>query len=257
MNADCTTRACVGGACAVPSCTDGIQDGSETDADCGGACPPCALGLHCAVGADCASTGCSGGACVAVLLLAELKSHGTGGVSDEFVELYNPGAAAVTVDPTWTLVHRNAITPCAMEPSQVKFVGGGQVVPPHRHMLVAGTAYTGAVAADAPLVNGGFNDAASVVLMHGAAVVDALCYAFDAASLANLLTCSTPYTCEGTPASNLPHDNTTSAASNVDASLERKPGGAAGSGQDTGDSASDFVQVMPSHPEDLASPPTP
>jgi hypothetical protein len=163
----------------------------------------------------------------------------------------------VTVDATWTVNHRNAITPCATEISQVKFAGGGQTVPPHGHLLIVGTAYAGAVTADAPLVNGALNDAANIVVMHGTAVVDAICYYFDAASQANLTTCSTPYTCPGTPVSNLPHDDTTSAAANVDASLQRKPGGAAGNGQSTGSSAADFMTVMPSDPEDLASPPTP
>ena len=30
------------------SCTDGKQNGGETDVDCGGECPPCALGARCA-----------------------------------------------------------------------------------------------------------------------------------------------------------------------------------------------------------------
>jgi hypothetical protein len=235
-----------------------IQDGTETDVDCGGGCPDgCALGLHCAVDADCTSAGCRGGVCVPVLLLGEVKTHGAAGASDEFIALYNPGAQAVTVDSTWTVVHRNALTPCALEPAQVRFTGGGQVVPSHAHLLVTGTAYAGAVASDAPLTGGGLNDAASVVLLQGMKVIDAVCYYFDAASESNLMTCSTPYTCKGTPVSNLPHDNSTSAAANVDSSLQRKPGGAAGNGQDTGDSASDFVELMPSHPEDLASAPTP
>ncbi len=47
--------------CARGSCTDGIQDGAETDVDCGGAgCPPCANALHCAVDSDCVSLTCSG-----------------------------------------------------------------------------------------------------------------------------------------------------------------------------------------------------
>ena len=38
------------------TCSDGIENGSETDLDCGGAaCPPCVDGLECLVGSDCAS----------------------------------------------------------------------------------------------------------------------------------------------------------------------------------------------------------
>jgi len=39
---------------ALPECTNGIQDGTETDTDCGGAmCAPCAEGHACSVAADC------------------------------------------------------------------------------------------------------------------------------------------------------------------------------------------------------------
>jgi hypothetical protein len=56
--------------CQPPTPTDGIQNDSETDVDCGGGsslgsdgAPPCAIGLHCNVGADCAQKVCSGGTC--------------------------------------------------------------------------------------------------------------------------------------------------------------------------------------------------
>ena len=49
--------------CAQPTSSDGIQDGTETDVDCGGGAPTnapaCATGKSCKVGADCASDGCS------------------------------------------------------------------------------------------------------------------------------------------------------------------------------------------------------
>jgi hypothetical protein len=44
---------------------------------------------------------------------------------------------------------------------------------------------------------------------------------------------------------------------NVDASLERKPGGSAGNCTDTGDNAADFAAVMPANPQSSASAPTP
>ena len=41
-------NACVNGVCLFPSCTDGEQDGTETDVDCGGgACPACDNGKVC------------------------------------------------------------------------------------------------------------------------------------------------------------------------------------------------------------------
>jgi len=48
-----------------PACDDATHNGSETDVDCGGNCPPCADGQQCAVGDDCVSKVCSGGLCAA------------------------------------------------------------------------------------------------------------------------------------------------------------------------------------------------
>src|SRR5574338_637771 len=53
---------CDGGSCAEPTCTDGVENGTETDLDCGGACAParrCGDGLGCATGDDCQSGVCS------------------------------------------------------------------------------------------------------------------------------------------------------------------------------------------------------
>ncbi|APR80739.1 Hypothetical protein A7982_06086 [Minicystis rosea] len=36
------------------TCTDGVQDGNESDVDCGGSCAPCAAFAHCSVIQDCA-----------------------------------------------------------------------------------------------------------------------------------------------------------------------------------------------------------
>lgn len=47
------------------TCSDGVTNGLETAADCGGGCAPCADGLGCAVDADCASGTCAGGVCQA------------------------------------------------------------------------------------------------------------------------------------------------------------------------------------------------
>lgn len=63
----CGTQGCDAGVarcCQVPSCADDIRNGSESDEDCGGACPDCADGDTCRVGADCASGACDDGVCV-------------------------------------------------------------------------------------------------------------------------------------------------------------------------------------------------
>jgi hypothetical protein len=64
--AGCSSGVCTGGFCAAPVCSDGTQNGAETDVDCGGgSCPPCAVGQSCALGSDCATSVCASGTCQA------------------------------------------------------------------------------------------------------------------------------------------------------------------------------------------------
>ncbi|KYF62115.1 peptidase [Sorangium cellulosum] len=50
----------------APTCTDGVQNGTETDVDCGGTCTAdCANGDTCSVNADCTSANCVAGVCQA------------------------------------------------------------------------------------------------------------------------------------------------------------------------------------------------
>jgi hypothetical protein len=66
--ADCTTDLCGpamnGMQClGIPTnCDDGVEDGDETDVDCGGSCPPCAAGQTCKLHTDCDSGVCTPGA---------------------------------------------------------------------------------------------------------------------------------------------------------------------------------------------------
>ncbi len=58
---DCPSLVCpkASRVCAEPSGSDGVQNGTETDVDCGGQQrAPCAAGKKCTVHADCASLGC-------------------------------------------------------------------------------------------------------------------------------------------------------------------------------------------------------
>jgi hypothetical protein len=61
-HADCQNEgdgACVAGVCQPASCSDGFQNGNETDVDCGGGtCPGCADGKKCKQNTDCASSAC-------------------------------------------------------------------------------------------------------------------------------------------------------------------------------------------------------
>jgi hypothetical protein len=254
---------CVNNTC-LPVCIDGLKDNVETDVDCGGSfCGPCANGKACVVGADCQSTGCLGGVCGELILISEVRTTGPAGdhFGDDFVELYNPGSNAVTFEASWALWYQTAQA-CAGK--VLRYQGKGQLIPPHGHLLLVGLSYQGPVAGDDVFLNvdptQSIADAASLWIEHGGQRVEALCFHYDAVTLGRLQGSCGPqvvYPCAGTPVSNLPHDGTGSATSSVDVSLERKPGGAFGNMQNTGDNAADFAAITPSSPQDLASPPAP
>jgi hypothetical protein len=63
VDTDCFSNACdaLSHKCVMDQCADHLQDGTETDVDCGGtACPACASGKMCLVNSDCASNHCNG-----------------------------------------------------------------------------------------------------------------------------------------------------------------------------------------------------
>ena len=184
------------------------------------------------------------------MVISEVRSRGAAGGADEFVELWNPTGAPIALDATWTLEARSA-TAAAYN---MRWKGAaGMTIPAHGHFLLAGSTYAQSPAPDDDLLSG-ITDATSLRLMANATIVDAVCYAYSSATMTAF---DATYTCEGAPASNLPHNDGSSAGSNSDASLERKLGGSSGSCVDTGDNASDFAPRAPSGPESSQSPPTP
>jgi hypothetical protein len=90
VGGDCVNKVCTGavdggaeGVCAAPTCSDGVQNGDETDKDCGGkayaepsgidagpftACPACAFGKGCQAGTDCVTQTCTSNKCAVVAL---------------------------------------------------------------------------------------------------------------------------------------------------------------------------------------------
>src|SRR5262245_4546088 len=54
-----------GGNDSGPSCSDGTQNGDESDTDCGGSCGKCDIGKNCRGASDCQSSICNGGICMA------------------------------------------------------------------------------------------------------------------------------------------------------------------------------------------------
>ncbi|MFO0762735.1 MAG: hypothetical protein U0359_40230 [Byssovorax sp.] len=249
---DCVGGVCSAGTC-VPSCTDGLANQGESDTDCGGPCAPCPVGMLCAGAADCTTGSCLGGTCACAgdhLLISEIRSRGMGGSSDELVELYNPTGAPITLDASYTLMSRST----GAANYALRWTGTGKVIPSHGHFLITNaTGYTQMPAGDESLKSG-ITDATSLELLQSGAVIDAVCYAFSAGTKATLM--GAGYVCEGMPADNLPHKDT-SGVGDADVSIQRKPGGALGNCTDTGDNASDFVTTTPAEPQNSQSPTTP
>jgi hypothetical protein len=59
------------------SCTDGVQNGTESDVDCGGSCPRCSNGKRCTTHQDCVSAKCGAGRCVECLTSADCQGTQT------------------------------------------------------------------------------------------------------------------------------------------------------------------------------------
>jgi len=125
MGSDCMSLVCdpMDLTCTPPACDDGLQNGDETDVDCGGAtCPGCDPGEMCEDGADCLSAGCDPMALVcndfltvvaapscsestgAPVSLTAAASGGTGGPytyawTPDDGSIANPDQANTDVDP--------------------------------------------------------------------------------------------------------------------------------------------------------------
>ena len=66
---DCLSGVCSGAPllCQVPTCSDTVRNGSETDVDCGGGlCPSCGVGHVCRLNGDCGTNLCAGGTCASL-----------------------------------------------------------------------------------------------------------------------------------------------------------------------------------------------
>jgi peptidoglycan/xylan/chitin deacetylase (PgdA/CDA1 family) len=94
----------IGDACdpTIPRCDDGVQNGGESDVDCGGAtsCARCAVGRACAANSDCAAGRCESSVCVTPPACNGGDGDGDG-VCDDWdncTGCYNPTQADVDGD---------------------------------------------------------------------------------------------------------------------------------------------------------------
>ena len=165
------------------------------------------------------------------LVISEI-STGAASASDEFVELFNPTLAPLALDGL-ELVYVSASG--ATVTRKAAWDAGSPTIPGGGHLLIANAAGVYAAIGDATYANGLAGSGGSVALRASAdaIAVDAVGWGTATAWF------------EGTPAG----------APAAGESLERLPGGALGSGQDTDDNSVDFVVSTTPDPQNAGSPP--
>jgi hypothetical protein len=174
------------------------------------------------------------------VVVSQLQTRGDGGGTDEFVELYNPTDADVSLGPDWSIVSRTQSDTTDLQ----RWQGHGGTLPAHGYFLIGGTGYAEIPPRDDGL-SSGISDAGRLKLVHvGDGDVDVVCFAYDA----NTASLVSAFGCPGSPARN-PHDDTSN--SNVGRGIQRAPRDCT----DTGDNSVDFVAKMPCEPKSSASPP--
>ncbi len=235
-SSDCKSQSCVGNHCAS-TCTDQEKDGAETDADCGGGtCPTCASSKMCL--ADGGARAASAAAASARTSSCSARSRrGSAGANDEFIEICNPMSIAVKFDGAWAVWGRGATSACSN--LDQRYVGAGQMIPPHGHLLIANsTGFDGGVAPDGTYTSGkSMSDCGQLVLLRKAQLVDSVCFYFSATTQSEPDLRDAPH--DVVPLSGRrgeqPRRTTTAPArtSPNDETFERLPGGAAGNRQST------------------------
>lgn len=183
------------------------------------------------------------------LVISEVRSRGANGTADELIELFNASSTFITLDSSWAIEGRSA----GGSLYTTRWQATAGTIPAFGHFLIGGPSYAQSPTADDALTVS-ITDAASLRLVQAGTVVDAVCYYYSAGTM-NAFTAE--YSCEGTPVSNLPHNDSADPASAVDVSIERSPGGSMGNCVDTDDNAADWINSMPATPMNTQSPATP
>ncbi|MFZ5916290.1 MAG: Ig-like domain-containing protein [Chloroflexota bacterium] len=173
----------------------------------------------------------------ALLLISEVQSRGAADAYDEFIELYNPSP-----DTAFNLNgYRISYQASSGDIGSRYTWEVDAFVPPYGHyLLINSRAYDGSVPGDATYTTGLADDAAiAIVRLSDRAIIDSLGWgSLDPATVTFVETSPAP-------------------GPGAEQSVERRPGGDDGNGQDTQDNSADFAVLDPPNPQNTASPPTP
>src|SRR5206468_3836871 len=153
---------------------------------------------------------------IPAVVISEFRTRGPNGAGDEFIELYNYSDTAIDVS-NWkirTSSSGGAIT------TRVT-INNGTIIPARKHFLVTGNStYSGNIAGDQTYSAAIANDGGIAVTLSDNSIIDQIGLSSGSAFR------------EGMNLAPMPSD--------ANQSYERKPGGANGSTQDTGDNFNDF-----------------
>lgn len=168
------------------------------------------------------------------VVISEFRTRGPAGGNDEFIELYNLSQAPIDIGGWKIKASNGAATPAV---GVRAIIPAGMTLGPGCHYLLtnaAASGYSGTVAGDQTYTTGVADDGGLAITTPADVIVDQVGMSANSAfketdPLAPQLT------------------------TNVNRSFERKPGGAAGSGQDTDNNPADFQLVSPSDPQNRAA----
>ncbi|HEV2913806.1 MAG TPA: lamin tail domain-containing protein, partial [Pyrinomonadaceae bacterium] len=174
------------------------------------------------------------------VVISEFRFRGSNGANDEFIELYNRTSASIVISG-YKIYRSNGTGTRTLH----KTIANGVTLGAGCHYLLTNSNATGpyndSVVGDDTYATGITEDGGIAFARPSS---DGTTGIIDQVGLS----AGSAYK-EGTPQTSL--GNTT--AANIDRSYERKPGGAAGNGQDTDDNLTDFQLINPSDPQNSFS----